>query len=96
MNELWNEILEGLRHPMVVVGFAGQVVFSMRFLVQWIQSERAGRSIVPEAFWYLSIVGSMLLLVYALWRRDAVFTLGQSFGFIVYARNLVLHKRAPT
>jgi lipid-A-disaccharide synthase-like uncharacterized protein len=88
-----SDILEGLRHPMILLGFAGQIVFSLRFLVQWIQSERAGRSIVPEAFWYLSIAGSMLLLVYALWRRDVVFTLGQSFGFVVYARNLVLHKR---
>ena len=50
---------------------------------------------VPDAFWYLSIAGSMLLLVYALWRRDLVFTLGQSFGFVVYARNLALRKRNP-
>jgi len=91
-----NDFLEALQHPMTLLGVAGQLVFSARFLVQWIQSERAGRSIVPEAFWYLSILGSMILLVYALWRRDVVFTLGQSAGFVVYARNLVLDKRAPT
>ena len=91
-----NEMLESLRNPWILLGFAGQAVFSLRFLVQWIESERAGRSVVPEAFWYLSIVGSMLLLAYALWRRDMVFTLGQSMGFFVYARNLVLRKREAT
>lgn len=91
-----NEILESLRNPWVLLGFAGQAVFSLRFLVQWIESERAGRSVVPDAFWYLSIAGSMLLLVYALWRRDVVFTLGQSMGFLVYARNLALRKREAT
>jgi lipid-A-disaccharide synthase-like uncharacterized protein len=88
-----NEMLDSLRNPWVIFGFLGQAVFSLRFLVQWIQSERAGRSVVPDAFWYLSIVGSMLLLVYALYRRDVVFTLGQSMGFVVYARNLALRKR---
>ena len=88
-----NEMLESLRNPWILLGFAGQAVFSLRFLVQWIESERAGRSVVPDAFWYLSIVGSMLLLVYALWRRDLVFTLGQSMGFVVYARNLALRRR---
>ena len=90
---LINEMIEGASHPWVIVGFVGQLVFSARFLVQWIESERAGRSVVPGAFWYLSILGSALLLSYALWRRDVVFTLGQSMGFFVYARNLVLRKR---
>jgi lipid-A-disaccharide synthase-like uncharacterized protein len=90
-----NELLDSLRNPWILVGFAGQAIFSLRFLVQWIESERAGRSVVPEAFWYLSILGSTLLLAYALWRRDLVFTLGQSMGFFVYARNLVLGRRNP-
>ncbi|MGH9884553.1 MAG: lipid-A-disaccharide synthase N-terminal domain-containing protein [bacterium] len=90
-----NEVLENLRNPWVIVGFAGQAVFSLRFIVQWIQSERARRSIVPVAFWYLSIVGSALLLIYSIHRRDLVFILGQSFGFIVYARNLALRKKEP-
>ena len=88
-----NEILEYLRDPWVIVGFAGQAVFSLRFVVQWVKSERAGRSIIPDAFWYLSIVGSALMLSYALYRRDPVFILGQSFGFIVYARNLALRRK---
>ncbi|MFI5314127.1 MAG: lipid-A-disaccharide synthase N-terminal domain-containing protein [Myxococcota bacterium] len=90
-----NELLDSLRNPWVLVGFAGQAIFSLRFLVQWIESERAGRSVVPEAFWYLSIVGSILLLAYAVWRRDLVFSLGQSMGFLVYARNLALGRRKP-
>jgi lipid-A-disaccharide synthase-like uncharacterized protein len=90
-----NEMLESLRNPWILLGFAGQAVFSLRFLVQWIESERAGRSVVPDAFWYLSIAGSSLLLAYALWRRDLVFTLGQSMGFFVYARNLALRRRNP-
>ena len=88
-----NEMLESLRNPWILLGFAGQAVFSLRFLVQWIESERAGRSVVPDSFWYLSIAGSMLLLAYALWRKDLVFTLGQSMGFVVYARNLALRRR---
>jgi lipid-A-disaccharide synthase-like uncharacterized protein len=88
-----NELLEKLRDPWVIVGFAGQAVFSLRFIVQWIKSERAGRSIIPDAFWYLSIVGSALLLAYALYIRDPVIILGQAFGFIVYARNLALRRK---
>jgi lipid-A-disaccharide synthase-like uncharacterized protein len=74
----------------IAVGFLGQAAFSGRFLVQWFASERAGRSVIPLAFWYLSIVGSMLLLTYAISRRDPVFILGQSAGFVVYFRNLLL------
>jgi lipid-A-disaccharide synthase-like uncharacterized protein len=88
-----NELIENLRNPWVIVGFAGQAVFSLRFLVQWVQSERAGRSIMPAAFWYLSIAGSALLLIYSIHRRDLVFILGTSFGFVVYMRNLVLRRR---
>lgn len=88
-----DELLEALRNPWVIVGLAGQAIFSLRFIVQWIHSERAGRSIVPDVFWHLSIVGSTLLLVYSLHRRDLVFILGQSAGFVVYARNLALRRR---
>ena len=75
------------------IGMVGQAVFFSRFLVQWIASERAGRSYVPRIFWWLSLAGSMLLLFYALHRRDPVFVLGQAFGWVVYARNLVLLRR---
>ena len=87
------DLLDTLRNPWLILGLAGQVVFSARFLVQWIQSERAGRSVVPGSFWWLSIAGSSLLLVYAIWRRDPVFILGQSAGFVIYARNLALLRR---
>lgn len=72
----------------VLLGFAAQGLFTMRFLVQWIASERAKRSVIPLAFWYFSIAGGLLLLIYALYRRDPVFIAGQAFGVFVYLRNL--------
>jgi lipid-A-disaccharide synthase-like uncharacterized protein len=78
-----------------IMGLAAQALFTMRFLVQWIASERAGRSVIPLAFWIFSIGGGLLLLVYALYRKDAVFIAGQAFGLFVYLRNLsmVLEER---
>ena len=75
------------------LGMAGQAIFFSRFLVQWIASERAGKSYIPRIFWWLSLAGSMLLLGYAIHRKDPVFVLGQAFGWVVYARNLVLIQR---
>jgi lipid-A-disaccharide synthase-like uncharacterized protein len=75
------------------LGMAGQAIFFSRFLVQWIASERAGKSYIPRIFWWLSLAGSMLLLFYAIHRKDPVFVLGQAFGWVVYARNLVLLQR---
>src|SRR5437660_4774803 len=72
----------------VAIGFSAQALFTMRFLVQWIASERAGKSVVPLAFWLFSIGGGLLLLIYALYRRDPVFIAGQSFGVFIYLRNL--------
>ena len=69
-------------------GLAAQLAFAARFLVQWIASERAGHSVIPMAFWVFSIFGGLLLLVYALYRKDAVFIAGQAFGVFVYLRNL--------
>jgi lipid-A-disaccharide synthase-like uncharacterized protein len=77
----------------LAIGFAAQLLFSARFLVQWIASERARRSVIPIAFWFLSLAGGTLLLAYAIWRRDPVFILGQSSGIIVYSRNLYLISR---
>jgi lipid-A-disaccharide synthase-like uncharacterized protein len=76
-----------------VLGLVGQATFFSRFVVQWVASERAGHSYVPLAFWWLSLAGSMLLLGYAIHRKDPVFVLGQAFGWLVYARNLVLIRR---
>ncbi len=75
------------------LGMLGQAAFFSRFLVQWVASERAGRSYIPRVFWWLSLAGSMLLLAYAIHRKDPVFVLGQAFGWVVYARNLVLLRR---
>jgi len=72
----------------VILGLVAQFFFTMRFAVQWIASERAGRSVIPVAFWFFSIGGGLLLLVYALYRRDPVFIIGQAFGVFVYLRNL--------
>ncbi len=74
----------------VLVGLGGQVLFMMRFVVQWIVSEKAKRSTIPVSFWWLSIGGAAILLAYAIYRADPVFILGQSLGFFIYARNLWL------
>jgi lipid-A-disaccharide synthase-like uncharacterized protein len=90
-------VAKAFSHPIVIVGFAGQAIFMSRFIVQWIASERARRSVVPIAFWYLSLLGSALLLAYAIYVQDPVFVVGQLFGFVVYIRNLALiygHKSA--
>jgi lipid-A-disaccharide synthase-like uncharacterized protein len=72
----------------VILGFVAQGLFTMRFVVQWIASERARKSVMPVAFWFFSIGGGALLLVYALYRRDPVFIAGQALGLVVYTRNL--------
>lgn len=70
------------------VGFAAQAMFSMRFIIQWIASERARQSIVPETFWYFSFAGGLMLFIYAIYRMDPVFILGQGTGLLIYARNI--------
>ncbi len=77
----------------VIVGLGGQVLFSLRFLLQWLSSEREGRSVIPVVFWYFSIGGSLVLLSYAIHKLDPVFILGQSAGLLIYSRNLVLIRR---
>jgi lipid-A-disaccharide synthase-like uncharacterized protein len=72
----------------VALGFLAQALFSMRFIVQWVASERAGRSVIPTAFWVFSIGGGILLFAYALYRRDPVFIAGQGGGLFIYVRNL--------
>ncbi|MCX5898713.1 MAG: lipid-A-disaccharide synthase N-terminal domain-containing protein [Proteobacteria bacterium] len=74
----------------VLFGFFGQFVFAMRFIIQWIVSEKKKESIVPLSFWYLSLGGGVILLIYAIYKNDPVFMLGQATGLIVYARNLML------
>jgi lipid-A-disaccharide synthase-like uncharacterized protein len=77
----------------LITGFTGQAMFSARFMVQWLASERMKRSIIPEAFWYLSLVGGAVLLAYAIHRRDPIFILGQSVGCFIYLRNIYFVRR---
>lgn len=85
----WGAFLE----PMAIVGLLGQALFFSRFLVQWLVSEKKRRSHIPQVFWYLSLGGGVLLLIYAVWRHEPVFALGQAVGLLVYVRNLVLISR---
>ena len=92
--ETLNHFMNILASPMGLLGLLGQGLFFSRFLVQWLASEKTGKSVVPVSFWYLSIGGGGLLLVYALWRKDPVIVLGQAVGLFVYVRNLMLiHRR---
>ncbi len=77
----------------LIVGFAGQSCFFLRFLVQWIHSEKQQRSVIPTAFWYLSLAGAGIVLCYAIYRRDPVFIVGQTTGFFIYLRNLYFISR---
>ncbi len=74
----------------VMVGLTGQLMFTMRFIVQWFVSEKQRKSVIPVAFWYFSLAGGVVLLTYALWRKDPVFILGQATGLVIYMRNLWL------
>ena len=76
------------------IGFLGQALFSARFIIQWLASERSRQSVVPLAFWWFSLAGGATLLSYALWRGDPVFVLGQGLGLVVYLRNLMLIRKA--
>jgi len=77
----------------LVIGFTGQVLFSMRFFIQWIYSERHKKSLIPKAFWYFSLAGGVTLLTYAILRQDPVFIAGQGLGLFIYIRNLMLLRK---
>lgn len=84
------EVENQLELTWIFVGLAGQLLFTARFLVQWITSERQRKSVIPLAFWFFSMGGGIILFSYAVYRWDPVFMLGQSFGLVVYSRNLWL------
>jgi lipid-A-disaccharide synthase-like uncharacterized protein len=75
------------------IGFGAQAMFSMRFFIQWLASEKARRSVVPDAFWYFSFAGGLMLFIYAIYRMDPVFILGQGSGLFIYARNIYFIRR---
>lgn len=78
----------------VVFGFVGQAAFFGRMALQWVASERAGRSVVPEGFWWLSLVGGLMLFAYFVWRKEVIGVMGQSAGVVIYARNLAMIRAA--
>ena len=80
----------------ILIGYVAQSLFAMRFVVQWIASERVGKSVIPTAFWVISIGGGLMLLGYALYRKDPVFIIGQATGLFVYLRNLQFVMRGRT
>ena len=82
--------LSQLELTFLIIGFLGQGLFASRFIVQWIHSEKIGESRIPIVFWYLSIFGGIGLLAYAIFRKDPVIILGQTFGIFIYLRNLIL------
>tara|TARA_B100000575_G_scaffold269884_1_gene249908 strand:- start:86 stop:487 length:402 start_codon:yes stop_codon:yes gene_type:complete len=86
-----------VEHPekiMIFVGFAGQGLFAMRFIIQWLSSEKQSKSVIPIAFWYFSIGGGSVLFLYAIWRQDLVFISGQGLGLFIYLRNLYFVRRS--
>lgn len=78
----------------LIIGFLGQVCFSMRFIIQWLYSEKKKASLIPVVFWYFSLLGGAILLAYAIYRKDPVFIAGQAAGLIIYIRNLMLIAKA--
>lgn len=83
--ENWNIFL--------VIGFVGQGLFSMRFIIQWLASEKAKKSVIPFSFWTLSLSGSVFLLIYAIYKKDPVFILGQAPNVLIYSRNIYLIRK---
>lgn len=77
----------------MILGFIGQAMFSMRFIIQWIASEKVKKSVIPFSFWIFSLSGSSLLLIYAIYRKDPVFILGQAPNLLIYSRNIWLIKK---
>lgn len=82
-----------LNNAWLVLGLIGQTIFSGRFLLQWIYSEYKRRSVIPVAFWYASIIGALLLLCYACYKKDPVFIVAQASGLLIYVRNLQMRRR---
>ena len=85
--------LYALKDPWVIFGFAAQFIFFSRFVLQWYASEKEQRTVVPMGFWYLSVLGALMILLYAIERRDIVFVIGQAAALVIYARNIVIAKR---
>jgi lipid-A-disaccharide synthase-like uncharacterized protein len=94
-NAIWdgNRFLGIEWHFWKVIGWVGNLVFFSRFFVQWIATEKRKQVVVPPSFWWLSLIGSILLLIYGVWKRDSVFVFAYAFTWIPYMRNLIIHAR---
>ncbi|MBI3985228.1 MAG: lipid-A-disaccharide synthase N-terminal domain-containing protein [Candidatus Levybacteria bacterium] len=88
-----NYFIEQLTDPWVLFGFFAQFLFFLRFVVQWIASEKEKKSIIPISFWYLGIAGSLMILIYSINRKDIVFIIGSILSTLIYLRNIILVKR---
>jgi len=89
---LIEKVVQTFMDPLVLFGFIAQFIFFLRFVVQWWESERKGESIIPPMFWYLSIFGTILILIYSIVRRDIVFSVASALNMLIYLRNIVLLK----
>ncbi|QFT54818.1 lipid-A-disaccharide synthase N-terminal domain-containing protein [Microbulbifer sp. THAF38] len=87
--EWWGQV-QTIEKGWLVFGLGAQIIFFLRFVVQWIASERAHKSIVPEAFWYISLVGGAMMVIYGIHRADPVIIIGQFTGIFIYCRNIYL------
>ena len=81
-------------HPWKIIGWVGNIIFFSRFLVQWWATEKNKQVVVPDSFWWLSLIGSLCLLTYGIWRRDSVFIFAYLFTWLPYVRNLVISHRS--
>ena len=86
-------VIHYLLNPWIFIGFFGQFLFFMRFIIQWLASEKKGQVVVPKAFWYLSIAGTFVILGYAIHIKDVVFTVAQILSLFIYARNLMFERK---
>jgi lipid-A-disaccharide synthase-like uncharacterized protein len=79
----------------ITLGMIGQLLFGVRFLVQWLYSEARGQSLIPPAFWYLSVAGGVIVLSYAIHQRELVFIIGESVTLVIFLRNLIMLRKQP-
>jgi lipid-A-disaccharide synthase-like uncharacterized protein len=87
---IFSHYIQQLQNPLVLFGFLAQFIFFMRFVLQWIVSEKQKKSVIPVQFWYLSVVGSIMILIYSIGRGDIVFAIASCLNTLIYIRNLVL------
>ena len=95
-SSLIQQTIEVFTNPWVIFGFAAQFIFFLRFFIQWAASEKAKETTVPVSFWYLSIIGATMILIYAIYRKDIVFMAGQALALVMYTRNLIIYYRAQS